>query len=160
MGIDNTTIARRFMEEIWSKGNLDIIGELVATDMILRDGVFPEGRGHEFLRTQVRDLRTAFPDLRFTVDEVLPTTGDRVLVRWTCRGTHRGPLLDIAPTGRSMNLTGVDFMRIVNGKIVENNSFWDSYGAFQQLGVVPSLDMLGNQPIGSRSTAGSRPEVR
>jgi len=156
MGYDNTQIARLFIEEILSKGNFDVMEEIVGKDIVVRDNLAPEGRGQEHLKSQVREYRTAFPDLTFTIEDVLQTTGDRVIVQWRARGTHRGPLFGIAPTNRSATTTGVDVMRIMNGKIVEGTSYWNAYAVFSQLGLVPALDQLGKAAKGG----GVRPEAR
>lgn len=157
MGYDNTQIARKFVEEILSKGNFNVVDEIVAKDIIVRDNLAPEGRGSELLKTQVREYRTAFPDLTFTIDDILQTTGDRVVVQWKARGTHRGPLMGIQPTNRPATATGVEVLRIANGKIVEGTSYWNAYHVFQQLGLVPTVDQLGKS---KGADAGVRPEVR
>lgn len=157
MGFDNTQIARRFVEEVLSKGNFDVVDEIVAKDIIVRDNLAPEGRGSELLKSQVREYRTAFPDLTFAIDDVLQTTADRVVVQWKARGTHRGPLFGISPTNRTASVTGVEVLRIANGKIVEGTSYWNAYTVFQQLGVIPSLDVLGKS--GDKG-AGVRPQAR
>lgn len=157
MGYDNTQIARKFVEEILSKGNYDVVDEIVAKDIVVRDNMAPEGRGQEHLKSQVRGYRTAFPDLVFSIEDVLQTTGDRVIVQWKARGTHRGPLFGIPPTNRTAMTTGVEILRIANGKIVEGTSIWNAYSVLQQLGVVPALDALGK---GMDKGAGARPQPR
>ena len=141
MAIDNTVLARRYINEIWSKGNFDVIDELIAPDALFRDTFLPEARGPDAFRSKVKDMRIAFPDLAFTIEEVI-ALADRVLVRSNARGTHRGPLAGIPATGRMGSGKGVDLMKVSNGKITEVLSYWDALSLFQQLGVVPTLDKL------------------
>jgi len=81
-----------------------------------------------------RMFRTAFPDLSISLDDVV-AQGDRVATRFTVRGTHQGPLLELAPTGRAITLTGIDINRLVDGRIAERWAGMDMLGLQQQLGV-------------------------
>jgi predicted ester cyclase len=65
--------------------------------------------------------------------------GDKVIVRWTCRGTHRGVFRGVAPTGKQVTFGGMNIYRIVAGKIVERWAYEDGLGLLQQLGALPSL---------------------
>ncbi len=84
----------------------------------------------------VGSLRAAFPDLEITVDDQM-SDGDKVVTRWTARGTHTGPFQGIPPTGRRGTMTGIDIDRVVGGKTIECWSSGDYLGLMQQLGVVP-----------------------
>ena len=162
MAYDNTTVAKQYMEEICSRGNFAMLDELVAKDVILRDSVFPEGRGHEQVKATINEFRTAFPDLVFKIDDVLSTTSDRVVVRWTVRGTHKGSLMGLAATGRTATLKGIDILKITDGLVREDDAYWDAYGLFQQLGVLPRLDELARtkQTIRASTSSGSMPMQR
>jgi steroid delta-isomerase-like uncharacterized protein len=92
--------------------------------------------GVEGEKQTVAMYRTVFPDLRFTMEEVIGE-GDRAVVRWTARGTHRGALMGVAPTGKHMVITGISILRVAHGKIAEHRLNWDTLGMLQQLGVVP-----------------------
>ncbi len=85
---------------------------------------------------QRASYRTAFPGNQLTVEDYL-AEGDTVVSRWTGRGTHKGDLMGIAPTGKQVTVTGISIQRIANGKIVEEWSNYDMLGMLQQLGVVP-----------------------
>ena len=63
--------------------------------------------------------------------------GDKVVTRWTGRGTHSGPRMGIPPTGRKVEVTGMRMFRLAEGKIVETWVNWDMFGLMQQLGVIP-----------------------
>jgi steroid delta-isomerase-like uncharacterized protein len=159
---DNTVIAKRYMEEICSRGNFAVLEELVAKDVILRDSVMPERRGHDHVKATINEFRAAFPDLVFKIDDVLSTTSDRVVVRWTVRGTHRGHLMGLAATGRPATFKGIDILKIVDGTVREDDTYWDAYGLFQQLGVLPRLDELsrGKSPMPVSNRSGSHPALR
>jgi steroid delta-isomerase-like uncharacterized protein len=83
-------------------------------------------------------MLTAFPDLHFTIEDMV-AEGDKVVVRWIVRGTHRGTFQDIPPTGKAVTLTGISLFRVANGRGVEVWTDADYLGMLQQLGVVPAL---------------------
>ena len=81
-------------------------------------------------------IQMAFPDLVVTVEDQI-AEGDRVVTRWTARGTHGGEFLGIPPTGKEFTFKGVDIVRIVDGKIVEGWDVPDLFGLMRQLGLIP-----------------------
>jgi steroid delta-isomerase-like uncharacterized protein len=137
---DNRAISRRFFEEFWNAGNPDALAELMAEDIIFRDRDVGEHRGHAATRDFIDMYRAAFPDLRFTIEEQI-AEDDKVATRWTARGTHRGELMGIPPTGRSATVSGITIDRISQGRIRESIGSWDAMGLMQQLGVLAE-----NQP--------------
>lgn len=151
MAADNSSIARRLIDEVWSNGNYGTIDEIVARDVVIHDPSLPEAKGHEALKAHVRNWRTAFPDMSCVSEEILASGGDRVFVRWTARGTHRGDLASISPTGRTATMKGCALMRIANGKITELNAYYDMLGMLQQLGVIPPMDRLGKSTAPTQS---------
>ncbi len=139
MSEENKALARRSIEEIWNKGNLAAADELVAPNHVTHDPAIPNpGRGPEATKQQASMYRTAFPDLQVTIDELI-AEGDTVVTRWTVRGTHKGDLMGIAPTGKQVTITGINISRIAGGKAQEDWSNWDTIGMMQQLGVVPQV---------------------
>ena len=96
------------------------------------------GRGPESEKKRATLYRTAFPDLRLTVEDII-AEGETVVARWSCRGTHKGDLNGIAPTGKHVNITGISIARFTNGKMSEGFVNWDALSLMQQLGVVPEL---------------------
>jgi steroid delta-isomerase-like uncharacterized protein len=78
-------------------------------------------------------LRTSFPDLTITIEDLI-AEGDKVVTRLTARGTHQGTFRGIAPTGRVVSWTGIRIFRIAEGKIVEHWANWDDLSLLQQLG--------------------------
>lgn len=134
---ENRTIAQRFGEDIWGKGDQDALEELFAPDFVDHGAIPGQPPGHEGHKHQLAVFRSAFPDLRVTNEDVI-AEGDKVVLRWTARGTHEGELMDIAPTGKEVTFTGIDVLRIADGKVVERWAEGNDLEVMQQLGVVPS----------------------
>ena len=141
MAMDNIGLVRRYIEEVWNKGDLKVIDELVSDKFVAVEPVVGELRGLNALREQVQAFRGAFPDLRITIDDI-GTTGDRVFTRWTGRGTHRGIFMGIPPTNNRGEVHGITIDRIAGGKIVEHHESYDSLVFLQIMGAVPPLDRL------------------
>lgn len=134
---ESRTIARRFREEIWNTGNLGVADQICASEAIFHthDPLTPDfGSGPKALKQLVTMYRGAFPDAQCTIEDIVGE-GDKVVIRWTGRGTHDGYLGKISPTGKSVKVTGIDILRIAGGKIVESWMNWDTLGMLQQLGV-------------------------
>jgi steroid delta-isomerase-like uncharacterized protein len=139
MSEGNKNVVRRLFEEVWNKGNLQVTDELFTLNYEHRDASTPDfGRGPEGERKRATLYRTAFPDLRLTIEDII-AEGETVMTRWSCRGTHKGDLRGIAPTGKQINISGVTITRLEKGKLAEGYVSWDALGLMQQLGVVPEL---------------------
>ena len=119
MSEQNKAVIRRLFEEVWNQGNLSVADELFAPNYTHHDPSTPDfGRGPESEKKRASLYRTAFPDFRITVEDIL-ADGNAVMARWSCRGTHKGDLNGIAPTGRQFAISGLSVGRLANGKIVE-----------------------------------------
>lgn len=131
----NKTLVRRFFEET-DKGNLDIVDELYADNhRFYQPGSAPMNKeAHKQLLTMYRNV---FPDSTQTVQEMI-AEGDNVVTRFTFRGTQKGELMGIPPTGKPVVVEAVVIDRISGGKIVEEWTIFDSLGMMHQLGVVPA----------------------
>ena len=132
---ENEAIVRRFFEELWNEGDLRVADELVAADHV-HDVGGEELRGPDGVKGAVTWLRTAFPDLRFEIDDLI-TDGDDVALRWTASGTHLGPFEDLQPTGRRVQWKGSDWFRLHGGRIIEVWAFADGAVLHEQLTAVP-----------------------
>lgn len=137
MSEQNKQLIRRAFEDVYNRGNLDLIDELVSSDFVAHSST-EDVYGPAGIKQFVTELRTAFPDLHMTIDDQV-AEGDRVVTRWTATGTHTGPYRGIPPTGKQGKITGIDIDRIVDGKGVECWSNEDDLGMLQQLGVVPDM---------------------
>jgi steroid delta-isomerase-like uncharacterized protein len=135
----NKAIFSRIVEEGFNKGNLAIVDELVAADHVNHsDNVHGPEEYKQFITT----YRNAFPDLHMTIDDQI-AEADEVVNRWTARGTHKGDLRGIPPTGRQITVMGMYVARITGGKIMEEWGIFDALGMMQQLGVVPPAGQAG-----------------
>src|SRR5215212_5225693 len=130
-------LVRRQEEELFGHGNLDVADEIYAPDYVGHDPSNPQDvRGLEAAKRAAADYRRAFPDLRVTVEDLI-AEGDRVAARLRFRGTHRGELDGIAPTGRRVDCTGIVISRIEGGMIAEDWANFDDFGMMQQLRLIP-----------------------
>ncbi|MFQ5859457.1 MAG: ester cyclase [Anaerolineae bacterium] len=133
---ENKTLFRRYIGEVYNKGNVAVIDELLAPNFVhhnLPPGVRPDREG---LKQFVTVLLAGFPDFRITVEDMV-AEGDKVVVRATWRGTHKGEFIGIPPTGRQVTVTEIGIHRIEGGKVSESRVEVDQLGMMQQLGVVP-----------------------
>jgi len=138
----NKNVSRRVIDEIFNEGKLEVADEIIAAGSIGHDPALPEPTsGPEGLKQLVTGYRAAFPDLSFTIDDQI-AEGDRVVTRWTARGTHEGDLWGIAATGKQGTVTGITIDRFQGGKIAEVWTNWDTLGLMQQLGVVPAMSRV------------------
>jgi len=146
--LDPAEGSRRLLEETFNEGNLDLIDQLVAPDAVNHDPAEPAQmralRGPEVLKRTVQMYRTAFPDVRITVDDVI-AAGDKVAVRWHSEGTHRGELEGLAPTGARGSVTGISIDQWQDGKVVESWTEWDNLGLARQLGAAPPEGSVGEK---------------
>jgi len=134
----NKALVRRYFEEVWNKGNLDLVDELVSVDIVghVREGEFT---GFEGNKQHVISFRTPFPDVHITIEDLI-AEGDKVAMRYTVTGTHKDELMGIIPpTGKQVTMTGIVIFRIADGKFGEVWSIVDMLGLMQQLGVIPTM---------------------
>jgi steroid delta-isomerase-like uncharacterized protein len=133
---ENKALVRRFVEEFWNEGNMSAADELMAIDAEIH---MPTGEMVDLdgLKGFAGTFRGSFPDWHSTLEELV-AEGDRVAERWTGRGTHRGELQGVPPTGKRVEAPGSVFYRIVGGKIVEFRGQLDMMSLLQQLGAMPS----------------------
>ena len=129
----NKALIRRFYEEVWGKGNVDVADEVFAPDYVRHDlrpgNPLPGPAGQKQIAT---DFRAAFPDLHFTLG-LLVAEADMVVGRWTATGTNTGLWGNILPTGKIAKFSAVNIFRIANGKVVEIWNHRDDLGLLQQL---------------------------
>jgi steroid delta-isomerase-like uncharacterized protein len=136
----NKSIVRRWYEEVFSQGNFDLIPQLFSADWVNHDPSGPPGGwpvGLEGATVVAGAYRTAFPDIKITIDDQV-AEGDRVVTRWTTRGTNTGSLMGMPATGRPATITGISIERIAGGKIAETWVNFDGMGMMMQLGMIPA----------------------
>lgn len=132
---DNKALYRRFMEEVFLKRNPGVIDQFIAPNCV--DHAAPAGfpKGLEGAKQLLGMYLSAFPDVAVTIEDLV-AEGDRVVARYTARGTHQGSFMGIAATGKRVTFTGIDIVRVSGDKIVEHWESFDQLGLMQQLGVV------------------------
>jgi steroid delta-isomerase-like uncharacterized protein len=133
----NKALVHGMVEEIFNRGNMSLIDEFLAPDFIEREELppgIPSGREGVIQLTAM--LRSAFPDFKATIDDII-AEGDKVVIRQTWTGTHKGEFMGIPPTGKSVSIGVIDIIRVAGGKFVEHWGQMDTMGLMQQLGAVP-----------------------
>ena len=133
---DNKALVRRFVDEVQSGGNTDLIDEICSPELVNHSappGLPADREGIKILTTM---FKGAFPDSYFTVEDMI-AEGDKVVTRKTFHGTHEGEFMGIPPSGRPVNVSLIDVVRISDGRVVEHWSVGDNLGMMQQLGVIP-----------------------
>lgn len=120
-----------------NQGNMALIDEVYSPDYVGHETSGPV-HGQEGLKQYFMIYRTAFPDAHYTVEDQIADQ-DKVVTRWSVRGTHQGPLMGIPPTGKQVMVTAIGLGRFAGGKLVEGWNEFDALGMLQQLGVVPSM---------------------
>jgi steroid delta-isomerase-like uncharacterized protein len=136
MSEQNKAFVRGLIEEVIGQGNFSLVEELVAPDYI-GHSASPELNTREGHKQFLMALRRAFPDLRITIEDQI-TEGDKVVTRWTARGTHQSEFMGIPPTGKQVVMSGIDIDRMANGKLVECWTRSDDLGLLHQLGAIPA----------------------
>jgi len=133
---DNKAIYRRFIEEGFNKGNLNVLDEVLSPDYVYHDAPPGTPTGREGVKQVVSTYRGAFPDLKITIEDQA-AEGDKVSSRTTMRGTHQGTLTGISPTRKHVEVPGLTMVRIKGGKIAESWVENDVVSLYQQLGASP-----------------------
>jgi steroid delta-isomerase-like uncharacterized protein len=136
---ENESVIRRLYEEFVNEGNEDAFYEIVAEDMKEHEefpGLTPNREGvKEFFGL----MRQAFPDLQFTVEDML-VDGEKVACRFRMKGTHRGEFMGAPPSNSRVEVEGIDIFRVANGQVKEHWGAMDSLNLMQQLEAIPSSD--------------------
>jgi len=136
MSEENKAVVRRAFDEV-AMGDMNAVDEIIAPEFVRHDlAGGPETAGPEGVKRLITGLRVAFPDLQTTIEDIF-SDGEKVVVRFTARGTQSGPFMGIAPTGREATWSGVNIYRVADGKIRETWQLADGLGLLRQLGAAP-----------------------
>jgi predicted ester cyclase len=139
----NKALVRQLVEEVINQGNISMIDEFLIPDFVeheeLPPGIPP---GREAPKVLFTMLRSAFPDLKATIEHLI-AEGDEVVLHMTWAGTHEGEFMGIPPTGKRISINVIDILGIAEGKFVEHWGVMDSMAMMQQLGVVPAPGQAG-----------------
>jgi steroid delta-isomerase-like uncharacterized protein len=133
----NKALVRRLVDEIFNRGNADLVDELMAPDFVEHEEL-PPGMpsGRDGVKQMTVMLRSAFPDFKATIDDML-AEGDKVVLRMNWTGTQRGEFMGIPASGRGMSIGVIDIIRVAGGKCVEHWGQMDMMGLMMQLGALP-----------------------
>ena len=134
---DLKALERHFFEE-WNKGKaaaMAVIDETCANNIVWHTG--DDIRGLNDYKKYMGEFYDAFPDNHFAIDDMF-TEGDKVAVRYTITGTHKGKYMGILPTNKKVKLWVIEIDRIVGGKFVEDWIRFDTSSMMQQLGLAPT----------------------
>ena len=137
---ENKAMVSRFYEEVLNKHNPDAMEEFFAADFVDHNPSPGQAPGLEGVKQEFVMMFTAFPDMHLTVDHQI-AEGDKVVSRLTVHGTHKGDFMHIPATGKPLTITGIDIVRIKDGKAVERWGNFDELGMMLQLGVIPAPGM-------------------
>jgi steroid delta-isomerase-like uncharacterized protein len=134
---DNKALVRRFYDEVFNNKNMAGVDAFVAPNVI--DHSLPPGAPGEIegVRQTITMFLTAFPDLYLALEDII-AEGDKVVVRWTMRGTHQGASLGMPPTGKQFTLPGISLVRLDGGMAAETWVSFDQLVMLQQLGLAPA----------------------
>jgi steroid delta-isomerase-like uncharacterized protein len=135
---DNPAIVCRFIEEVINQGRFDSASQFVWEDVVEQVPLPGQRPGLEGLNDILRGMRSAFPDLHFSVEEQI-TEGGKVLTRFEWTGTHQGAFIGIPPTGRPVKVWGMVIDRLEDGRIKDTRILMDMLGLMIQLAVFPPL---------------------
>jgi predicted ester cyclase len=132
----NAEIVRRYFEEVWNQGRLDVLDELLDPAYVNHTPSTPNPPpGPAGLKPIVAAIRLGFPDLHFRIEDVVATPTHAV-ARTLMTGTHRGDLLGLKPTGRQIAVNQINIERVTGGRIIEHWRVTDELTLMRQLGVV------------------------
>ena len=135
---NNKALVRRYFEDAWNKHNPSMVESIFSADFVDRSPDVP-GIPHtrDGLKQFISLYLRAFPDASITIEDQL-AEGDRVVTRWTGRGTQTGQFMEMPPSGKRVAVQGVQIDRLSGGKIVESWTLFDQLGMLQKLGAVPA----------------------
>ena len=133
----NKKIVTEFIDGLFSRGDLGAVDAYLSDDFVNHDPPFGVSADREGMRAAGASFRAAFPDWRSEL-HFLIAEEDLVAEHFTARGTHRGEIMGVAPTGREVSLRGINIFRFQDGRITERWGRLDDLGFLRQLGVVPS----------------------
>jgi steroid delta-isomerase-like uncharacterized protein len=138
MSLENKIIVRRLYEEIWNKRKIGLMTEILSPSHALHDPVASGSQvGPESYQRRVEELTTAFPDLRFSIEDTVEEK-DKFAVFWVISGTHQNEFMGVPATGKKISVEGITIHHLSKGRILDSFVEWDALGLMRQLGVTPA----------------------
>jgi len=136
MSTDTNLAAQERLGELINTGNIEALDEVFHADVVDHDPAPDQGSGPQGFKDFFTTMRTAFPDLK-VASETVVANDDHVSLAYTLTGTHQGDFNGIAPTGRAIEVRGVQIGRFQDSKIIERWGSTDELGILAQLGAAP-----------------------
>ena len=137
MSIDtNKALVLASIDDGWNSQQLSVFDELFDPDLVDHSVPADLPATREGTKEFATRYWSAFPDLRFAIEDQI-AEGDKVMTRWTARGTNIGKLMGRRPTGKQVTVTGIRVDRVIGGRIVESWAEFDQLGLLQQLELAP-----------------------
>jgi len=137
MSEENIATVRRLTEEGFVGGKIEVVDDVVAENCVDHDPLPGQGQGREGQRQTCQMVVNGLSDRRTLQDEFL-AAGDAVIENWIFQGTHTGEFMGVPPTGKQLQVRGMEIWRLENGKIVERWGVVDTGGVMEQLGPAPT----------------------
>lgn len=136
---NNITQARRFSQGVLTEHQLDQLDQFVHEDYVEENPIPGQRPGREGLREFLAAMFTAFPDLRWTIQDIIAQ--DDKVAEWSIwEGTHTAEFMGIPATGRRVSVEAWTFDRYQDGRFISSRIIMDQFGLLQQLGVIPNPD--------------------
>ena len=137
MSEGNKQLINAFIEDVINQGRMERANDLVKADFVELDPLPGQEQGREGIKAVIHQMRSAFPDIRWVVDEMV-AEGEKVVTRFHWTGTHQADFLGIPATRRSVKVNGVVIDRLDSGMMADSRILMDTLGMMQQLGVLPA----------------------
>jgi steroid delta-isomerase-like uncharacterized protein len=138
MSDQHLVVLLRLVEEGYNAGRFDRLEEIFHPEVVAH-GPIPIDPGVEGLRAALMRVKQAFPESHIDIVDFAETP-DTIYRRWIFHGTNSGSFFGMPPTGRSVDMTGVDIERFDGDRIIEHWSIWDRATMMEQLGLIPALE--------------------
>lgn len=136
---NNKSLIRRYYEEVVNNCDLDRVSEFVSPDYVEVYNNVRHKAGVEGAKEHLVGVRKTYPDLNLTIERQI-AEGEWVVTQITARGTHEGVWLGMRPTGKKVEITGVNVDRVVDGLIVEHGGAANSFEALLEIGAIKVAD--------------------
>lgn len=133
---NNVKLIKRYFEEVWNHGQLDVLDEIMSPDYINNNPGMPNPvPGPAGLKPIVAAIRNAFPDLKYVIENMV-VSDDQVAVQTTLHGTHTGDFFGITPTHKVIKVSQMQIERIASHQIIEHWRVTDELTLLKQLGQI------------------------
>jgi predicted ester cyclase len=139
---ENKLVVRRFIEEVVNTGNVAKLTDFISPDYVDNYDKTGQSNGLEGAKNHILGVRQTYPDLHLAVEQQI-AEGDWVATRITARGTHLGTWLGMEPTGKAIEITGVNIDKVVGGRMVEHGGAANTLEALLAIGAVQVVGPRG-----------------